>query len=94
MQLSSILVYTVPDNVSALQAQISAIPYLEVHYQCHDSGRLVVIQEADNEEAAMAGLQGIKGLPKVMAAEMVYHYVDEGSTLPATTITGETAKWV
>jgi len=84
MNLSSILVYTAKDNLSELFVFLHTLPGLEVHYQCHDTGRLVVIQEADNEQAEMDGLQRIKDLPQVMAAEMFYHYVDDGNTLPAT----------
>jgi nitrate reductase NapAB chaperone NapD len=51
------------------------LPGIEVHYQCPESGRLVVIQEAADDEAEMAGLQRIKALAGVAAAEMVYHYV-------------------
>ena len=83
MNLSSILVFTSPDNVQALHARLCALPSIEVHYQCHDSGRLIVIQEACDDDAEMNGLQKIKALPHVMAAEMFYHYVDDGSALPA-----------
>ena len=84
MNLSSILVFTSPDNVSALNSHLCGLPGIEVHYQCHDSGRLIVIQEAQDDDTEMDGLQHIKTLPHVMAAEMFYHYVDDGSTLPAT----------
>ena len=84
MNLSSILVFTSPANLPTLNTQLSALPDIEVHYQCHDTGRLIVIQEAGDDEAEMGGLQRIKALPHVMAAEMFYHYVDGGCTLPAT----------
>ena len=89
MNLSSILVFTSPNNLSTLNTNLCALPGIEVHYQCHDTGRAVVIQEARNDEAEMDGLQRIKELPHVMAAEMFYHYVDDGSTLPATAQTVE-----
>jgi len=89
MNLSSILVFTSPDNVSAMQADLNALPNIEVHYHCHDTGRLILIQEAQNDEAEMDGLQCIKALPHVMAAEMFYHYVDDGNTLPAASLTVE-----
>ena len=76
MNLSSILVFTSPKNIQALHACLCALPGIEVHYQCQDTGRLVVIQEALDDETEMAGLQRIKSLPQVMAAEMVYHHVD------------------
>jgi nitrate reductase NapAB chaperone NapD len=79
MNLSSILVFTSPDNIQVLHNRLCALPGIEVHYQCHDTGRLVVIQEANDDEAEMDGLQRIKNLPHVMAAEMFYHLVDDGA---------------
>ena len=79
MNLSSILVFTSPDNIHNLHTNLCALPGIEVHYQCHDTGRLIIIQEADDDEAEMDGLQQIKTLPHVMAAEMFYHYVDDGA---------------
>lgn len=77
MNLSSILVFTTPDSLPALQTKLCALPGIEVHYQCHDSGRLIVIQEsADDDDAEMDGLRRIKALSQVLAAEMIYHYVD------------------
>ena len=93
MNLSSILVFTSPDNIPNLRTHLLSLSGIEVHYQCHDTGRLIVIQEADNNEAEMEGLQQIKALPQVMAAEMFYHYVDDGNTLPATSQSGEAASW-
>ena len=79
MNLSSILVFTSPGNIEILHSSLCALPGIEVHHQCSDSGRLIVIQEAVDEKMEMDGLQRIKALPFVMAAEMFYHYVDDGS---------------
>jgi nitrate reductase NapD len=93
MNLSSILVFTSPNNLEVLQSSLCALPGIEVHHQCHDTGRLVVIQEAVDDETEMDGLRRIKALPHVMAAEMFYHYVDDGSELPATPENGEVLSW-
>jgi len=76
MNLSSILVYTSTNNLEVLQSTLCSLPGIEVHHQCHDSGRLILIQEAVNDKAEMDGLRTIKALPHVLAAEMFYHYVD------------------
>ena len=76
MNLSSILVFTKPDNMQAVHNRLCALSGIEVHYQCHDTGRLILIQEAPDNDAEMDGLQRIKALPQVTAAEMFYHYVD------------------
>lgn len=76
MNLSSILIFTTPDSLPTLQTKLCALPGIEVHYQCHDSGRLIVIQESADDDAEMDGLRRIKALSQVLAAEMIYHYVD------------------
>jgi len=80
MNLSSILVYTSPGNIEVLQKSLCALPGIEVHHKCHDTGRVVVIQETIDDKTEMDGLRTIKDLPLVMAAEMFYHYVDNGAT--------------
>lgn len=76
MNLSSILVFTAPDKLPVLNTHLNALPGVDVHYQCRDTGRLIVTQEATDDDAEIDGLQRIKALPHVMAAEMFYHYVD------------------
>ena len=77
MNLSSIVVYTTPDNVEVLKESLYKLPGIELHYQSHETGQLVLIQEAKNNKDEMDGLQRIKELPNVMAAEMFYHCVEE-----------------
>lgn len=93
MNLSSILVYTSPSNLEELKSSLCALPGIEVHHQCLDTGRLILIQEASDDETEMGGLRRIKDLPHVMAAEMFYHYVDEGSVLPAEPENAEVLSW-
>jgi nitrate reductase NapAB chaperone NapD len=76
MNLSSILVFTSPDEIESIRSSLCELPGIEVHYQCHETGRLVVVQEAPDEELEMEGLRKIKSLPGVLAAEMYYHHVD------------------
>lgn len=77
MNLSSILVFTKPDNLQTVQTSLCALPGIEIHYHCQDTGRIIVTQEALDNNAEMNGLQQIKGIPQVTAAEMFYHYVDD-----------------
>ena len=93
MNLSSILVYTSPSNLEDLKSTLCALPGIEVHHQCLDTGRLILIQEASDDKTEMDGLRRIKALPHVMAAEMFYHYVDEGSVLPAAPENEEALSW-
>ncbi len=93
MNLSSILVYTSPSNLEDLKSSLCALPGIEVHHQCLDTGRLILIQEASDDKTEMDGLRRIKDLPHVMAAEMFYHYVDDGSVLPAAPENAEVLSW-
>lgn len=93
MNLSSILVYTSPSNLEVLKSSLCALPGIEVHHQCLDTGRLILIQEASDDKTEMDGLRRIKALPHVMAAEMFYHYVDDGGVLPASPENEEVLSW-
>lgn len=77
MHLSSILIFTAPNKLETLLTTFGELPQIEVHYHCQKSGRVVVIQEAIDEATEMEGLRQIKLLPHVIAAEMVYHHVEE-----------------
>ncbi len=78
MNLSSILVYSAPTHVDTVNSDLKNIPGVEVHYQCRDTGRIIVIQEHLHSVSEMDGLNNIKALPHVLAAEMVYHYLESG----------------
>jgi nitrate reductase NapD len=74
MNLSGILVVVPPERLEACAADLSALPGVEVHHTDPATGRLIVVQEADDVDAEMAGLLAIKARPHVRLAEMVYHY--------------------
>lgn len=77
MNLSSILVYSPPASMDSVNAMLTTLPGIEVHYQCPETGRMVVIQELPDSASETEGLNRIKTLPHVLAAELVYHYLDE-----------------
>jgi len=77
MNLSSILVLTSEPHIDTTITALAAIDGLEVHYCDHESGRIIVTQEADDTSNQITGLQRIKSLPNVVLAEMVYHYCGE-----------------
>ena len=63
-----------PHRHALAPADLAAIPGVEVHHTDPATGRLIVVQEADDVHAEMAGLMAIKARPHVRLAEMVYHY--------------------
>ena len=75
MNLSGILVVAKPDHLPQVLNDLGDLDGVEVHQVDADGGRIVIVQEADDIRAEMAGLRQIKTLPHVIMAEMVYHYI-------------------
>jgi periplasmic nitrate reductase NapD len=77
VNLSGILVMAKPESHGQLVAALNALEGVEVHQVDAASGRIVVVQEADDIHAEIEGVKRIKALPHVIMAEMVYHYLAE-----------------
>ena len=74
MNLSGILVVVPPERLAECVADLESLPGVEVHHTDPATGRLIVVQEARDVDAEMAGLQAIKARAHVRAADLVYHY--------------------
>lgn len=74
MNLSGILVAARSERLAAVIRGLKALPGVEVHQVDEATGRIVVVQEAEDILAEIEGLKRIKSLPDVVMAEMVYHY--------------------
>lgn len=81
MNLSGILVVTRPQRLEEMVTTLNALPGVEVHHSDPQTGRIVLVQEADSVDAEVAGLRRIQSLPEVALAEMVYHYFGEDGQL-------------
>ena len=77
MNLSGILVIVRPEQLETATARLTQLPGVEVHQVEAQTGRIIVVQQAESVEEEIAGLGRIKALPGVMLAEMVYHVFDE-----------------
>lgn len=80
MNLSGILVVAKPEWRGQVVEALNALEGVEVHQVGQDdetSGRIIVVQEAENIHAEIEGVKRIKALPHVIVAEMVYHYLAE-----------------
>lgn len=75
MNLSGILVMLSPDNFTVGLDELTALTGVEVYQSDPETGRVVVVQEAENIGAEVQGIKRIKELPHVRLAEMVYHYI-------------------
>ena len=79
MNISGILVVVSPAECEASVSALNALPGVEVHHSDKGTGRIVVTQEAETVHEEIEGLKRIKGLPSVAMAEMVYHFIGEGT---------------
>ena len=66
-----------PEHIDEAVATVGALENVEVYHVDRQSGRFVVVQEAETIDAEVEGLKRIKKLPRVLLAEMVYHYFAE-----------------
>jgi nitrate reductase NapD len=68
-------------HIDEAVATVGALENVEVYHVDRQSGRFVVVQEAESIDAEVDGLKCIKRLPHVLLAEMVYHYFAEDDQL-------------
>jgi len=77
MNFSGILVMARPENLPSVRLSLQTLAGVEVFQQDMETGRLIVVAEAENIQAETDLLQAIKKQPGVAAAEMVYHYFED-----------------
>lgn len=68
---------TKPQHMAEVIDRLGSLPGIEVHQSDPDSGKIVVVQEAEDIQAELEAIKCIKALPHVILAEMVYHYIAE-----------------
>lgn len=76
MNISGVIVRAYPEQVAAVQQCLSEIPGVEVH-AATDDGRLIVTVEEDNDRILADTVLGLREVPGVLSASMVYHQYDE-----------------
>ena len=79
MNVSGVLVVVPAAETDAVVEALGALPGVEVHHTHAETGRVVVPLEAESISDEVEGLRRIKALPKVILAELVYHYFEEDS---------------
>ena len=77
MNLSGILVVADAAHIDAVLAQLAALDGIEVDRYDRASGRFVVVQEAPDVGAEVAGFGRVRALPHVLSADLVCHYFGE-----------------
>lgn len=77
--ICGVLVHAMPDRVEAVRSALTAIAGLEVHEMLED-GRIVVTLEDRPGSPAIDQLAEIHRTSGVVAAALVYHHFEPGSS--------------
>jgi len=76
MNISSIVVKAVPEQMQPLLAELRAAGICDVHF--HDAqGRIVVTIEGESVDEEMHKLKLIQGIPHVLSAALAYAYSEQ-----------------
>ena len=78
MMISGILVVTRPERERETRAALQAYPWLDIHHS-DSKGRLVITIDSSSTEEGIGRLREIQELPQVILAEMMEHYVEDGT---------------
>ena len=72
MNISSIIVYAKPIDLSSVRGSLEQIPGVEIH-AVTDDGKLVVTIETDTDGETASTFDRINTMDGVMSAAMVFH---------------------
>ena len=77
MNISGVLIRSLPKNIDAVTTRLEILAGVEVH-GANPDGRLVVTVEGSGDGAVADTVIGMQNLPGVISASMIYHqYEDE-----------------
>ncbi len=76
MNVSSIVVKTLPEHMQEVMDNINAVEYCEVHFN-DESGNIVATIEGENIEEQMESMKKIQSLQYVSGANLSYSYCEE-----------------
>lgn len=79
VNISGIVVRVQPRDVACVVAELALIPGVVVHYQDLTAGRIVITQETQSTPEQEAAFERIRTLPRVVSAELAYHYCGAGT---------------
>lgn len=77
MHYSGILVTTRPGEVVECARDLETLAGVEVHFCYPESHRIVAVQETVGVTEQQDGLRRIQALPRVVAAALVEHRIEE-----------------
>jgi len=71
--ISSMIVQTRPENMTAIKAALSKIRDTEISAD-DPSGKIVVVMEAENDRQLADGMKEIGDIPGVLGVNLVFHH--------------------
>jgi nitrate reductase NapAB chaperone NapD len=77
MNLSGILITAAIDKVDQVAGRLASIDGVAVDRVDRATGRIVVLQEAADVDAEVAGFSRMRTLPHVLSADLICHYFGE-----------------
>jgi nitrate reductase NapD len=76
MNISGIVVHSLPERMAALREQMAAMAGVEVH-AAQEDGRMVITIEDTPDAPPADTIMQVQLLPGVLSAAMIYNYCDE-----------------
>lgn len=76
--ISSFVILCRPQNRAAVRASLDALSGVEVHH-CGEDGKIVAVSESEDEYQIGDMLTELQSIPGVIAANMVYHGIENES---------------
>jgi len=76
MNISSAIVYALPQRVDAVRASLQALPGVQIHHEARDGRFIVTVEDGPGVSVADTVIQ-LHRLDGVLSAAMVYQYSDD-----------------
>lgn len=76
MNISSIVVKTLKENLEAVIQAINECDFCEYHLH-NEKGQIVVTIEGEGVEEEIRALKQLKAMPNVLSAEMIFSYAED-----------------
>lgn len=78
LHVTSFIILCRPQLRDAVKDEIAQLPGVEIHY-CGEDGKIVALSEGGSEAHIGDAIAKMQSVPGVIAANMVYHGIDEGA---------------
>lgn len=76
MNISSIVVHTLPQNAAVLQGELADLPGVDVH-AASEEGKIVITIEDTPDNAPAKTLMNVQNMQGVLSASLIYNYCDD-----------------